>query len=143
MLNKKRGKALTIEDLIKIQHEIENGSCKASIAESLGKDKSTIGREIKLHRKLIRKCRMQLECTVYKHCKHGRVCTKTCPDYIPFKCTRRDRSPGACNGCPEYSACRFDKYSTIKSVKSALDTHVKEYRSFGYSDSQPASHIIE
>lgn len=45
------------------------------------------------------------------------------------------------SGC--YSGEQQILYSTIKTVKSALDTHVKEYRSFGYSDSQPASHIIE
>ena len=29
---------------------------------------------------------------------------------MPFRCSRRDRSPGACNGCPNRSHCRFDKY---------------------------------
>ena len=30
--------------------------------------------------------------------------------YNPFHCSRRDRSPGACNGCSNWSHCRFDKY---------------------------------
>ena len=32
------------------------------------------------------------------------------PRLLPFRCSRRDRSPGACNGCPGWTRCRFDKY---------------------------------
>ena len=31
-------------------------------------------------------------------------------DFKPFTCNRRDRSPGACNGCSKYTHCRYDKY---------------------------------
>ena len=53
---------------------------------------------------------MPLECSHYKKCVYGRQCTPDCPEYSPFHCSRRDRSPGACNGCPNWSRCRFDKY---------------------------------
>ena len=33
-----------------------------------------------------------------------------CPGFVKFTCSRRDRSPGACNGCSNYAHCRFDKY---------------------------------
>ena len=39
-----------------IETGIENGSTKQAIATILGKDKSTIGKEIKLHRFLAYKC---------------------------------------------------------------------------------------
>jgi len=78
-----------------IETGIENGSTKQAIATTLGKDKSTIGKEIKLHRVLAYKCNLPLECANYKHCKHERYCTLDCIDYVPFKCTRRDKSPGA------------------------------------------------
>ena len=103
-------KALDEEDRKIIETGIRNGSTKTAIANTLGKEKSTIGKEIKLHRYLASKCRMPLECNNYKKCTHNRNCTSKCPDYVPFKCTRRDRSPGACNGCPSRSSCRFDKY---------------------------------
>ena len=102
---------LVIEERRIIETGIKNGSTKAAIAQTLGKDKSTIGKEIKNHRVLSYKCKMPLECSGYKKCKHGRDCTPECPDYIPFRCTRRDRSPGACNGCSSYTSCRFDKYT--------------------------------
>lgn len=89
---------------------ISNGSTKAAIAETLGKDNSTIGKEIKLHRYLKQKCNMPLECVNYKKCVNGRQCTPDCPEYVPFVCKRRDRSPGACNGCSRTPYCRFNKY---------------------------------
>lgn len=106
---------LTISDRIVIEQGITNGSSKKSIADTLGKDKSTIGKEIKLHRSSTYKCHLPLECSNYKKCKHNRLCSLSCPDYSQFKCSRRDRSPGACNGCSNYSKCRFDKFKYVAS----------------------------
>lgn len=105
-----KNKALTLVDRNITENGIRSGSTKTAIARTIGKDKSTIGKEIRLHRYLSHKCSLPLECAGYKKCKHGRLCTQNCPDYVPFKCSRRDRSPGACNGCPQHSSCRFDKY---------------------------------
>ena len=101
---------LTLEERRIILAGITNGSTKTAIAQTIGKDKSTVGKEIKLHRLLTHKCKMPLECSRYKKCVYGRQCTFDCPDYSPFHCSRRDRSPGACNGCPNWPRCRFDKY---------------------------------
>ena len=95
---------LTLEERRVILTGIKNGSTKTAIAQTLGKDKSTIGKEIKLHRTLTHKCKMPLECNNYRKCVFGR------PKYAPFHCSRRDRSPGACDGCSNWSRCRFDKY---------------------------------
>lgn len=102
---------LTLEERRIILNGIRNGSTKTAIANVLGKDNSTIGKEIKLHRVLSYKFKLPLECAAYKKCRHGRSCVLSCPDYVPFKCNRRDRSPGACNGCSKWSCCRFDKYT--------------------------------
>lgn len=101
---------LTLEERRIILAGITNGSSKTAIAQTIGKDKSTIGKEIRLHRSLTHKCKMPLECSNYRKCVHGRHCTLDCPEYVPFKCSRRDRSPRACNGCSNWSKCRFDKY---------------------------------
>ena len=93
-----------------IETGIRNGSSKKSIADTLGKDKSTIGKEIKLHRILSKKCNLPLECSNYKKCKLGRTCKASCSDYIPFTCSRRDWTPGACNGCSKTSSCHFNHY---------------------------------
>lgn len=101
---------LTLEERRIILAGITNGSTKSAIAQTIGKDKSTVGKEIKLHRSLTHKCKMPLECNHYRKCVYGRQCTPDCPEYSPFRCSRRDRSPGACNGCSNWSRCRFDKY---------------------------------
>lgn len=102
---------LTLEERRIILTGITNGSSKTAIAQTIGKDKSTVGKEIKLHRSLTHKCKMPLECNNYRKCPYGRRCTPDCPEYNPFKCSRRDRTPGACNGCSNWSKCRFDKYT--------------------------------
>ena len=101
---------LTLEERRIILTGITNGSTKTAIAQTIGKDKSTVGKEIKLHRTLTHKCKMSLECNHYKKCVYSRQCTSDCPEYSPFRCSRRDRSPGACNGCSNWSRCHFDKY---------------------------------
>ena len=63
------------------------------------------------------------ECNHYRKCVHGRQCTPDCPEYSPFRCSRRDRSPGACNGCSNWSRCRFNKFRY-----SPEDAHL-DYRS--------------
>lgn len=108
--NSNSGKHLTLEERRIILKGIEAGADKAAIARTIGKDKSTIGKEIKKHRICVHKTSLSVECAGYIRCKHGRNNCSECPDYVPFKCTRRDRSPGACNGCPKYIHCRFDKY---------------------------------
>lgn len=101
---------LTLQERRIILTGIINGSTKTAIAQTIGKDKSTVGKEIKLHRALTHKCKMPLECNNYRKCPFKRQCTPDCPDYIPFHCSRRDRTPGACNGCSNWSHCRFNKY---------------------------------
>lgn len=101
---------LTLEERRFILKGISDGCSKAAIAQTIGKDKSTVGKEIKLRRSLVYQCKLGLECNNYRHCVYERQCHSSCPGYAPFKCHRRDRSPGACNGCSNWNTCRFDKY---------------------------------
>ena len=98
MKSSNANKHLTLEERIIIDHGIRNGSSKSVISTTLGKDKSTIGKEIKVHQKLTYKCPLPLECTAYKHSKLSR------------SCKRRDRSPGACIGCQTINTCRFNQF---------------------------------
>ena len=101
---------LTLEERRIILTGISNGSTKSAIAQTIGKDKSTVGKEIKAHRKLTHKYTLPLEYSSYRKCPFKRQCTPGCPEYIPFRCSRRDRSSCACNGCSNWSYCRFNKY---------------------------------
>ena len=100
---------LTVQERIIIEKGIENGSTKAAIALTIGKDKPTVGKEIKKHRELVHKSSYKINCANMKNCSHNHVCVN-CADFKPFTCNRRDRSPGACNGCSKYTHCRYDKY---------------------------------
>lgn len=100
---------LTVQERIIIEKGIENGSTKAAIALTIGKDKSTFGKEIKKHRELVHKSSYKINCANMKNCSHNHVCVN-CADFKPFTCNRRDRSPGACSGCSKYTHCRYDKY---------------------------------
>ncbi len=115
-------KHITLQERIIIQKGIENGATKTSIAETLGKDKSTIGKEIKSRRILTHKFSLERECAAYKKCRLGRACKDKCGHFVAFKCKRRDRSPGACNGCSSMSKCRFNHY-----MYSASEAH-HDYR---------------
>ncbi|RGG63662.1 helix-turn-helix domain-containing protein [Eubacterium sp. AF19-12LB] len=64
---------------------ITSDSSKTAIAQTIGKNKSTIGKEIKLHRSLSHKCNMPLECRNYCKCVYDRKCTTDCPECIFFK----------------------------------------------------------
>ncbi|WP_368124245.1 transposase [Bacteroides thetaiotaomicron] len=100
---------LTVQERIIIEKGIENGSTKAAIALTIGKDKSTVGKEIKKHRELVHKSSYKINCANMKNCSHNHVCDN-CADFKPFTCNRRDRSPGACSDCSKYTHCRYDKY---------------------------------
>lgn len=100
---------LTVQERIIIEKGIENGSTKAAIALTIGKDKSTVGKGIKKHRELVHKSSYKINCANMKNCSHNHVCDN-CADFKPFTCNRRDRSPGVCNGCSKYTHCRYDKY---------------------------------
>lgn len=123
IMKKFSGNHLTLVDRQIIEAGLSNGATKTSIANTIGKDKSTVGKEIKLRRVISFKSTLPRECTNYAHCKFKRACRSTCPDYKEFKCTRRDRSPGACNGCSNYPKCRFTKY------RYSANTADSDYRS--------------
>ena len=105
-----KNKSLTLDQRLIIEHGIENYYSKVDIAKAIGKDKSTVGKEIKLHRTLI-----QASPELVKNCRHYASCIydhscEGCEDFQSFYCSRRDRTPGACNGCESYDECPYEKY---------------------------------
>ena len=96
-----------------IQVGIKNGSTKAAIARTIGKDPTTIAKEIRTHREF--KPRNTFNNPILcvnrntPFCLTNR-CMKKCDMFEEPKCNRRDKSPGACNGCKKSPHCRLDKY---------------------------------
>ena len=73
---------LTNQDRTIIEKAIENGSTKAAIALTLGKDKSNIGKEIKSRRVQIYKSSYNPACANKDECSHNHVCSG-CPNFKP------------------------------------------------------------
>jgi len=100
---------LTLDERKIIQTGIENRSSKVAIAKTIGKDPTTVAKEIKKHRDLHRRNAFNQKhiCIHVKEC-HG--CKRKCSRYQEKTCSKRDRSPGACNKCPDIQKCHLDKY---------------------------------
>lgn len=100
---------LSLNDRITIQVGIENNSKFIDISKNIGKDPTTISKEIKLHREIHQRNleKYPICCKNSKNCK---FCTDICEKFEEIKCSRRDKSPGACNGCKKIHSCSLDHY---------------------------------
>ena len=100
---------LTLEQREQIQIGLESGFSKRKIAESIGKDPSTIGKEIKNRRKIKPRNTFNNR-SICKHLKECKKYFKECERYEEITCARRDRTVGVCNLCPNINKCHLDKY---------------------------------
>ena len=102
---------LTQDERKIIQTGIENGSCKADIARVINKDATTVAKEIRKHREFKPRntFNQPVMCGRSDTCPK-KMCYAKCPLFEEPKCNRRDKSPGACNGCKRRQKCRYDKY---------------------------------
>lgn len=100
---------LTLEQREQIQIGLETGLSKKEIAKSIGKDPSTVGKEIKNRRKIKPRNTFNHK-SICKHLKECKKCFQECERYEEITCTRRDRTVGVCNLCPNINKCHLDKY---------------------------------
>ena len=125
-------KHMTMDNRIAIEKGLDNNLTLRNIASQLGKDPTTIAKEIKKHRilqkhssalwsanqcALIRDCTRKHVCGGYapacnKFCKKCNRCNSHCPDFIQksFHCSKTDKAPYVCNGCESRLRCRLDKF---------------------------------
>lgn len=124
-------KHLSLDHRISIEKGLDQHLSLRSIALSLGKDPTTISKEIKKHLTLHQHNHFnepRNKCTFFKDCKkkhicHSfapvckkmcrlcRLCNSHCPDFIPrsYHCPKLDKAPFVCNGCHKKNSCRLDK----------------------------------
>lgn len=124
-------KHMTLDNRIVIEKALDAGRSLRSIASQLGKDPSTISKEIKKHRTLqehnhfnepknkcvyARSCSRKNLCEIYapickRPCKFCNHCNSHCPDFTPrsYHCDKLDKAPFVCNGCDKKLHCRLDK----------------------------------
>lgn len=127
-----KAKHLTLEDRITIQQCIEDRLSKTETGTRLGKDPSTIAKEIKRHRTLKPRNRFNypVVCQKANICRHPRkACSEQCADYVEAVCLDRDRKIGACNHCPKLSKCKLDRFFyNASSAHEAYLFHLSDSR---------------
>lgn len=109
-------KHLTYDDRLAIQAGLQQGLKVAQIAKNIGKDRSTVGREIKAHRRLV-------STSKGNNCIHHRTCTR-----IPncrLGCFRGKKqcqtACGRCQeGCPDYQEEFWQELNRINDTITPL-----------------------
>jgi IS30 family transposase len=133
---------LTLQDRQSIEEAISQGKTKAEMGRMLGKDPAGISREIRRHREFKPRNTFNRPflCENRNRCRKG--CSKPCESHKEPVCNRRDKSPGACNGC-EKRNCPMDKYhynakradaayrSTLVTAREGINLTPEERESIG------------
>ena len=141
--NERKQKHLTLEDRVLIETGLNSGSSFRAIALELGKDPSTISKEVKKHRTHLERntfndkanqCALVSECHRKNICNSGAItcqkreckrcnrCNSLCPDFVKrdYHCPRLDKAPFVCNACKKKSGCRLQK-AYYRSAKANND----------------------
>ena len=115
-------KHLTLENRIYIENSLDKAVSFKDIAKYLCKDPTTISKEVKIHRisdwyhkgtfyNAKNFCVHRYHCSKTNVC--GKIivcgikctscptCNQTCKDYQMERCSRLDKAPYVCNGCPK------------------------------------------
>ena len=103
---------LTLSERISIQMGIGNRATKVAIARTIGKDPTTVAKEIRKHRFMKPRNTFNYPtiCIHRFNCKGCKSTENKCSRYEEQLCSQRDKSPGACNGCSKLKSCKLDKY---------------------------------
>ncbi len=118
---------LTLSDRIVIESSLRDGFSFKQIAQELGKDPSTISKEVRGHYKVVEKdtfnpCIHRRECKHYadlcnpckfkwgKSCKQCTGCFTHCSDFEEKHCLKLRKPPYVCNGCKERNGCKLRRH---------------------------------
>lgn len=144
-----KNKHMDYEMRLAIQLGIREKKKLKEIAESIGKDPSTISKEIKKqrYRKIVcQEARKPNHCAKQRTCKRRNVCGKTknkcriacrtcrscnerCPNFETFECKTLKRYPYVCNVCPVKISCVEDHYFySAKMAQTSYEEKLKESR---------------
>lgn len=120
---------LTSTDRSLIQQKLEERESFKSIARELGKDPTTISKEIKNHiqfrqtgcyGRVFNDCLNRMGCTAqhlcgarkcsrYCHFCNSHSCASLCPAYQAVTCPMLAKPPYVCNGCEKRKSCTLEK----------------------------------
>jgi len=141
----------TYEERLEIQKFLKESLSFKEISRRLGKNPTTISREIRKNSSEVatgypgfpyNACKNRFNCR-YKDvcgknctrktticCKLCQSCNDNCPDFILETCTARFRVPYVCNGCETLGKC-----SLLKNIYDAEHAHMKAHETISQSRS--------
>lgn len=131
---------LVLDERATIEVRLRERASFTEIGRELGKDPSTISKEVRLHSQTVRKasfnpCSKRSTCDEYgtacskcklqysKSCKRcTRVkCFEHCKQFEVLICNKLKKPPYVCNGCLQRQSCKLEKH--IYSAKTAQKTY--------------------
>lgn len=131
---------LVLDERAAIEVRLRERASFTEIGRELGKDPSTISKEVRLHSQTVRKasfnpCSKRSTCDEYgtacskckmqysKSCKRcARVkCFEHCKQFEELICNKLKKPPYVCNGCLQRQSCKLEKH--IYSAKTAQKTY--------------------
>lgn len=139
---------LVLDERATIEVRLKEQASFTAIGRELGKDPSTVSKEVRLHFQTIRKdsfnpCSKRSTCKIYggacsncklprsKTCKrcHRVKCYEHCTQFEVLVCGRLKKPPYVCNGCPQKQACKLEKHIySAKAAQKAYETTRSESR---------------
>lgn len=148
-------KHLTLDDRITIQKCLKDRCTFVEIAETIGKDPSTISKEIRGHRieketgtrsRPFNPCMGRKDCIMQRkacaecyetynwnnrdcYCALCGKCNESCPDFIEETCNILSKPPYVCNGCKKVRSCTLRKQVyDAKEAQKAYETNRSDSR---------------
>lgn len=134
---------LTLSDRIYIESELNIGSTFKSIADFLGKDPSTISKEVRLHRTTPDPYKLNhkscFDCIFYSECENAQALhnaayyryfelAKGCDEFNPFSCGRHYKNPYVCNGCSERKCGKVKLYYIANKAQRTYEKTLSDSR---------------
>lgn len=153
-------KHLNLDSRTTIQTELNNGSSFKSIARLLGKDCTTVSKEVKNHIcfeksgclgrpfndcyfAFSRQCGAHEVCSGYcrnsnRPCWSCGKCISSCPAYKQYICPKLSKPPYVCNGCPDRHKCSLEKrlYKASYAQKEYEQIRSESRSGFAISESE-------
>ena len=139
---------LVLDDRATIEVLLRERASFTEIGRELGKDPSTISKEVRLHYQIVRKdsfnpCSKRSTCNLYgeacskcklqfsKTCKRCPQvkCYELCKQFEVLICNKLKKPPYVCNGCIQRQSCKLEKHIySAKAAHKAYETTLSESR---------------
>lgn len=143
-------KFFSYEERLELQKYLKEGLSFKEISRRLGKNPSTISREVRKYCSEIttgypgqthNTCKNRKSCNKRRickencsrsrlYCKYCSFCNANCADYVEEVCWARFRAPYICNGCKEIGKC-----SLVKNFYDAEQAHIRAHETVSQSRS--------